>query len=59
MQALLQGQIKNKTKGKITKIIQKKKEGKDIDRTAFTQEPDENRVFPSLLGFAPELQMLH
>ena len=36
----------------------KKKGKKYVDRTAYTQETDENGVFPSLLGFAPELQML-
>ena len=36
-----------------------KKELKFESRSAYTQETDENGVFPSLLCFAPELQMLH
>ena len=34
-----------------------KRELKFESRSAYTQETDENGVFPSLLGFAPELQM--
>ena len=36
-----------------------KKELKFESRSAYTQETDKNGVFPSLLGFTPELQMLH
>ena len=36
-----------------------KKELKFDSRSAYTEETDKNGVFPSLLGFEPELQMLH